>query len=565
MRSTPDSSGPDFDAVVIGAGITGMYQTYKLREQGFRVKGIEGAPDVGGAWFWNRYPGCRVDSESHTYSYFWSPELLEKFNWTERFAGQPEVLSYLQMAADHMDIRKDYIFNQRVRHARWDDANKWWVVQLEEGGSVPITTRFLFSAMGPLSAPQMPNVPGIYTFKGQWWHTGRWPRDPDSNKGANIDFAGKRVAVIGTGASGVQVIQEMAKVAKQLYVFQRSPNWCCPLGNAPVSQAEMDEIKRNYKKLNDFCDTTLSGFPHKWIDKHTLDVPAEEREATWEELYKGPGFRLWLGNYKDYLENPEANALVTEFVRKKIRQRVKDPAIAEKLIPRDHGYGTRRVPQETRYFEVYNQDNVQLVDLRDTPIERIEEEGIRTSDGHLYDVDVIVYATGFYAIRGSLSRIEVYGKDGRSLNQLWSEEGVKTYLGLMIENYPNFFTLVGPQNGTVFCNIPRCSAVAIDWNQGLMQNVIDRNVVAIEPTHAAQEEWNELCHELLSHSLLGKVNSWFTGVNKNVAGAQQREVLFYAGGIPQFKELCKDIERDNWRGFAFTTADETADKEPQQA
>lgn len=542
---------PDFDAVVIGAGITGMYQLYKLREQGFRVKGIEAAPDVGGAWFWNRYPGCRVDSESHAYSYFWSPELLEKFNWTERFAGQPEVLKYLQTAAEVMDIRKDYIFNQRVRSARWDAENDYWSIQLEEGGSIPITARFLFSAMGPLSAPQMPNVPGIHTFEGEWFHTGRWPRDPDSNFGKKMDFSGKRVAVIGTGASGVQVIQEMAKVAGDLYVFQRSPNWCNPLGNGPVSQEEMDEIKKNYTKFNDFCDTTLSGFPHKWIDRNTLDVPAEEREATYEELYKGPGFRLWLGNYKDYLYNADANAVVTEFVAKKIRQRVKDPEIAEKLIPRDHGYGTRRVPMETRYYECYNQDNVHLIDLRETPIEAIEPKGIRTSDGRLTEVDVIVYATGFYAIRGSLSRVDIYGKDGRSLNEIWRNEGVRTYLGLMVDKFPNFFTLVGPQNGTVFCNIPRCSATAIDWNTGLMQEAMDRGVSRIEAQPEAQEEWNTLCEDLLGHGLLGTVNSWFTGVNKNVAGAQKREVLFYAGGNPQFKQLCKDIQNENWRGFLF--------------
>ena len=542
---------PDFDAVVIGAGMSGMYQTYRLREQGFRVKGIEAAPDVGGAWFWNRYPGCRVDSESHTYSYFWSPELLQKFNWTERFAGQPEVLSYLQMAAEHMDIRKDYLFNQRVRSARWDDENKWWSVQLEEGGSIPFTTRYLFSAMGPLSAPQMPNVPGVYTFKGQWWHTGRWPRDPDSNRGAKMDFTGKRVAVVGTGASGVQVIQEMAKVAKELYVFQRSPNWCNPLGNAPVSQEEMDEIKRSYAELNAFCDTTWSGVPHKWIDRQLLDVPADEREAMFEELYKGPGFRLWLGNYKGYLENAEANALVTDFVRRKIRERVKDPVIAEKLTPRDHGYGTRRVPMETKYYECYNQDNVHLIDLRDTPLEAIEPTGLRTSDGKLTEVDVIVYATGFYAIRGSLSRVEVYGKDGRSLNELWREDGVKTYLGLMITNFPNFFTLVGPQNGTVFCNIPRCSATAVDWNTLLMQQVKDNDVKELEPTVEARDDWVRLCEHHLEHSLLATTSSWFTGVNKNVSGAQKREILFYAGGNPEFKQLCREIAEDNWRGFLF--------------
>lgn len=542
---------PDFDAVVIGAGITGMYQLYKLREQGFRVKGIEGAPDVGGAWYWNRYPGCRVDSESHTYSYFWSDELKQTFNWTERFAGQPEVLSYLQKAADVMDIRKNYLFNQRVRSATWDKENQFWTIRLEEGGSAPITTRFLFSAMGPLSAPQMPNVPGIHTFEGPWYHTGRWPRDPNSNRGAELDLKGKRIAVVGTGASGVQVIQEMSKIAKDLYVFQRSPNWCCPLGNAPVSQEEMDEIKAKYDELNAFCDTTMSGFPHKWIDKNTLDVPPEEREATWEDLYQGPGFRLWLGNYHDYLENPEANALVTEFVAKKIRQRVKDPEVAEKLIPKDHGYGTRRVPQETKYFECFNQDNVHLVDLRETPMTAVEPEGIRTADGTLYDVDVIIYATGFYAIRGSLSRVDIYGEDGRTLNEVWKEEGVKTYLGLMIDRFPNFFTLVGPQNGTVFCNIPRCSATAIDWHSGILRFAKDHGIKRIEPQPDEQEAWNELCAELLEKGLIGKVSSWFTGVNKNVEGAQKREVLFYAGGAPEWRQLCADIQADNWRGFLF--------------
>jgi len=545
------SKQPDFDAVVIGAGITGMYQLYKLREQGFRVKGIEGAPDVGGAWFWNRYPGCRVDSESHTYSYSWSEELLQTFNWTERFAGQPEVLTYLQTAAVVMDIRKDYLFNQRVRSATWDNENQYYTIQLEEGGSAPITTRYLFSAMGPLSAPQMPNVPGIHTFEGDWWHTGRWPRDPQSNSGAKIDFTGKRVAVVGTGASGVQVIQEMAKVAKDLYVFQRSPNWCCPLGNAPVSQEEMDAIKANFKQHDEFCNTTMSGFPHKWIDRDTLDVPEDEREATYEELYKGPGFRLWLGNYRDYLYDADANAVVTEFVKKKIRQRVKDPVIAEKLTPRDHGYGTRRVPQETRYFECYNQDNVHLIDLRETPMTAVEPKGIRTSDGAFYEVDVIVYATGFYAIRGSLSRIEVYGKDGRSLNQVWKDEGVKTYLGLMACGFPNFFTLVGPQNGTVFCNIPRCSADAINWHDGVLAHAKATGATVIEAQPEAQEQWNDLCAEKLAHGLIGKVNSWFTGVNKNVAGAQKREVLFYAGGAPQWRALCDEIQADHWRGFLF--------------
>ncbi|MEA3389956.1 flavin-containing monooxygenase [Sphingobium sp. CCH11-B1] len=543
---------PDFDAIVIGAGFSGIYQTYKLREAGFSVKGIEAAPDVGGVWFWNRYPGCRVDSESHTYGYFWLDELVEKFNWTERFAGQPEVLKYIQTAADLMDIRKDYTFNQRVKGAKWDDDNKFWIVELEEGGSAPITARFLFSAMGPLSAPQMPNVPGVHTFKGEWYHTARWPRDPESNSGAKLDFSGKRVAVIGTGSSGVQIIQEMAKVAGELVVFQRSPNWCTPLGNGPLPASELDHYRRNREQLNDFLNTTFSGFAHKPIEKNAIDLSAEEREATYEELYKGPGFRLWQGNYQDSRTDPQSNELVSEFVRKKIRERVKNPRLADKLIPQDHGFGTRRVPLETNYYEVYNQNNVSLVDLKETPLDRIEPTGIRTSDGQLREFDVIIYATGFYAIKGALCRFEVRGRDGRLLNDLWNEDGVKTYLGLQIANFPNFFTLVGPQNGTVFCNIPRCSVAAVDWVMEMLEHARETGVLSIEPTAEAQEQWNQSCYELLEKSLIFKIDSWLTGVNKNIRGANKREALFYAGGNPAFRALCAEIAEDDYRGFVMT-------------
>ena len=327
---------PDFDAVVIGAGLTGLYQTYRLRELGYSVLGVEGSDNVGGVWHHNRYPGCRIDSESEVYGYFWSEQLKQEWNWTERFAGQPEILKYIHRAAEIMDIRKDYIFNARVRKAAFDEKNNFWTLEFQQPDRAPVTARFVFSALGPLSAPQMPKIPGINTFKGESYHTAAWPRDPNGfGQDKKLDFANKRVAVIGLGSTGVQVIQEMGKVAGHLTVFALEPNWCSPLGNGPMTQERMDYIKSHYTEFTAKCDASIAGFPHEFIPKNLFDVPKEERDAKLEELYKGPGFSLWLGAYQDVLSDPAANKYVSDFVANKIRQRVKDQRIAELLIPKD--------------------------------------------------------------------------------------------------------------------------------------------------------------------------------------------------------------------------------------
>lgn len=539
---------PDFDAVVIGAGISGLYQLYRLREMGYSVKGVEASDDIGGVWHQNRYPGCRLDSESQSYAYFWNKELMDEFNWNERFASQPEVLRYVRRAAEYMDIRKDYMFNARVKGATFDEENAIWQLEFTEQGTAPLTARFLISALGPLSAPQMPNIEGVHTFKGETYHTARWPRDPNGlGPDPKINFEGKRVAVIGTGSTGVQMIQELSKVAKELVVYQRSPNWCTPLGNAPISAEEMTQIKTNYDKSVPFIDSTLGAFDHTWIDQNAADVSAEEREAKFEELYKGPGFSLWLGNYKDVLYNPEANRLVSEFVAKKIRQRVKDPKTAEKLIPKDHGFGLRRVPLETNYFECYNQSNVTLVDVKENPIERITPAGIQSTDG-AREFDVIVYATGFDAIIGSWNRLDVVGRNGVSLKDAW-KNGPKTYLGLQIAGFPNFFTLVGVQSGATFCNIARCSALSIDWISELFLEAKQRGKTVIETTEKAQEDYTALCVKLLNLTLIGSTNSWFTGVNKNLKGRDQRNVLVWAGGNPRFHDLLSKVKANNYEGF----------------
>ncbi|MES2480959.1 MAG: NAD(P)/FAD-dependent oxidoreductase [Pseudomonadota bacterium] len=541
---------PDFDAVVIGAGISGMYQLYRLRELGYTVKGVEASDNIGGVWHQNRYPGCRVDSESDTYGYFWNKQLLQEFNWSERFASQPEVLRYLHRAAELMDIRKDYLFNTRVKSATYDEANNLWRIEFVEGGSAPMTARFLVSALGPLSAPQMPKIDGVHTFKGETYHTGRWPRDPNGfGPDPKVDFRGKRVAVIGTGSSGVQVIQEVSKVAKELVVYQRSPNWCAPLGNGPLAPEEMEAIKQRYDESLKFLDTTLGGFAHIWLEQNATDVSAEEREATLEKLYNGPGFSLWLGNYKDVLYNPEANRLVSDFVARKIRQRVKDPKVADKLIPKDHGFGLRRIPLETKYFECYNQDNVTLVDIKETPIERITPQGIATADG-LREFDVIVFATGFDAILGSWNRMDIIGRGGVALKDAW-KDGVQTYLGMQIVGFPNFFTLVGAQSGATFCNIPRCSALIIDWLSEFFAQVKQREVELIEPTPQAQAEYTALCHKLLGLTLIGRTNSWFTGINKNLEGRDKRDALLWAGGNPGYRELLDKVSAKGYEGLVM--------------
>jgi len=537
----------DFDAVVIGAGLSGLYQTYRLREMGYRVLGVEGSDNIGGVWHHNRYPGARTDTESEVYGYFWNEQLMQEFNWSERFAAQPEVLRYIYRAAEIMDIRKNYIFNARVQRAVFDDKTNLWTLEFQQAGLAPLTARFVFSALGPLSAPQLPNVPGIHTFKGETYHTALWPRDPDGFGPAKLDFSNKRVAVIGLGSSGVQVIQEMGKQAGQLTVFLRSPNWCTPLGNGPMTAERMGHIKSHYSEFVAKCDASIAGFPHEFIPKNLFDVPQEERDAKLEELYNGPGFSLWLGAYQDVLSDPAANKYVSDFVARKIRERVKDPRVAEMLIPKDHGFGLKRVPLESNYYEVYNQDNVSVVDLNVTPITRITPDGIQTTDA-LHDFDVIIFATGFDAIKGSWTRIDIRGTGGVALKDEW-EKGVKTYMGLQCPGFPNFFTLVGPQNGATFCNIPRCSAVVVDWLSEMMAHVKTSNIHRIEPDQSAAEDWTLYCAKLMDKMLLGQTNSWFTGINRNIKGRDKREVLLFVGGNPKFRQYCDEVRESNYKGF----------------
>jgi len=534
MSEAPHGSATRYDTIIIGAGISGMYQLYRLRALGLSVRVFETGEGVGGTWYWNRYPGARFDSESYSYGYSFSAELLQEWEWTEHFSAQPETLRYLNHVADKFDLRRDIEFNSRIAKAIWHEADNC--------DDRHARAEFLITALGPISAPTMPNIEGVDGFQGASFHTGLWPHEP-------VDFTNKRVAVIGTGATGVQVIQEVAKTVGHLSVFQRSPNWCAPLNNSPIDEKTQRKIKASYPEIFARCKETHGCFLHKADPRNALDVTPEEREAFYEKLYSEPGFGIWLGTFRDVLTNQEANDTMSEFAAAKIRERVTDPELAEKLIPRNHGFGTRRVPMETNYYEAYNQHNVTLVDVRETPIERITPKGIATSDGE-FEFDIIIYATGFDPVTGSFDRMEFHGTGGQTLKDKWSH-GPRTFLGLQTHGFPNMLTLVGPHNSATFCNIPRCIEQNVDWVTDLIQYMQVNDHNRVEPTRAAEDVWTEHVYQTAEGMLFAKVDSWFMGINSNVPGKQTRTFLLYAGGAPAYRERCEEVAARGYDGMEF--------------
>jgi cation diffusion facilitator CzcD-associated flavoprotein CzcO len=534
VKEAPAASGT-FDALVIGAGMSGLYQLIKLRELGLKTRVLEAGTGVGGTWYWNRYPGCRFDSESYSYGYSFDKELLEQWNWTEHFAPQPETERYLNLVADKYDLRRDIQFRARVKAAHWDEASRHWDVELEDGGRY--RSRFLITAIGALSAPTMPTIPGMADFKGQSFHTGLWPKE-------KVEFAGKRVAVIGTGASGVQTIQEVAKTAAQLTVFQRTPNWCAPLHNRQISAEEMAEIRTRYDEIFQRCQETVSCFLHTTHPRNTFDDTAEERRAFLEKLYGEPGFGIWVGNYQDLLTSRAANEEVSRFVADKIRQRVKDQKVAELLIPKNHGFGTRRVPLETRYYECYNQPNVKLVDSKATPIERITPTGIKTSDAE-YEFDIIIYATGFDALRGAFDRIDFRGANGAVLKEKW-RDGATSLVGMLVDDFPNMLMLLGPH--TALGNIPRSIEFNVEWATDLLRYVGEHGITRFEATSGAVERWMDHVMDVARGLLSMEVDSWMTGVNSNVAGKQVRRVARYTGSAETYRTWANNVARRGYEG-----------------
>ena len=518
----------DFDAIIIGAGMSGMYQLHRLRELGLRVRVFEAGINVGGTWYWNRYPGARFDFESYSYGFSFSRELLQEWEWSEHFAGQPETLRYCNYVADRFDLRRDIQFKSRVSAAIYEEMTRSWTITLENGER--FCARFLITAIGPLSTPTLPRIEGRDSFAGQSFHTARWPHEP-------VDFKGKRVAVIGTGATGVQTIQTIAGEVGHLTVFQRTPNWCAPLHNGKIDAETQKKIKAGYPEIFARCQETFACFLHTPDPRGAFEVSDEEREAFYEKLYAERGFGIWQGNFKDILIDRRANATISDFVARKIRQRVKDQRVAEKLIPRNHGFGTRRLPLETFYYEVYNRDNVELVDLMETPIERITPKGIKIREEE-YQFDIIIYATGFDAITGSFDRIDFRGTDGVLLKEKW-KHGPETYLGLIVHGFPNMMMLMGPH--TALGNIPRSIEYSVDWVTGLMRFAQERKLTRLEATAEGVESWTDHVKALGAGLLSNEVNSWMTGINSNVEGKQTRIVARYSGSAPAYRARCDEV------------------------
>jgi len=533
----------DYDTIVIGAGVCGIYQAYKLQQMGKRFLVIEQGSDVGGTWYWNRYPGCRFDSESETYGYSFSEDLLKEWDWTEHFSPREETEKYLQFVVNKFNLRPNMMFERRLETAIWDPDISGWKLTTNTGES--FTTRFLLTAIGLLSTPTLPRYDGVENFKSLSFHTFNAPREP-------IDFSGKRVAVIGTGATGVQLISEIADKVGSLTIFQRRPNWCAPLHNSRITPEEMVKIKDQYKEIFSLCSQTPSGFYHDVDPRKTFDVAPKEREAFWEKLYASPGFGVWLGNFRDMLVNSEANTEFTKFVAQKIRQRVDDPLLAEKLIPKDHGFGTRRVPMETNYYEVFNQENVQLIDIGENPIEHITETGIQTKDTHL-PFDIIIYATGFDAVTGAFDKINIVGENGQTLRDKWTD-GPQTNFGLSVSGFPNMLTLAGPQSGSVATNFPRGIEEAVNWCSQMLEHLFDNEIHYFNARLEAESFWGVQVREMSERILFGKEQSWFTGYNSNVDRNYRHKCLIYAGGQIRFRKFLTEEVSNGYPSFIMRKA-----------
>jgi cation diffusion facilitator CzcD-associated flavoprotein CzcO len=528
-----------FDALIIGAGFSGLYQLHCLRDRlGLSVQVLEAADGVGGTWYWNRYPGARCDSESWSYSFSFSPELQQEWEWTERYPEQPEIMRYLNHVADRFDLRRDIRFDTRVTSAHHDEAANLWRVTTAAGET--LTAKFLITAVGCLSSANVPAIPGLEGFAGDWYHTGQWPHE-------GVDFTGKRVGLVGTGSTGIQATPVIAAEAAHLTVFQRTANYSVPARNGPMTKEFQAQIKAGYDAIRATCRTTTNGHPFTISDRLALSVSAEERMALYEQAWQDGGLQF-RAVFADLMVDRAANDTAAEFIRGKIRSIVKDPATAAKLSDIDHPYAAKRPPIDTDYFETYNRDNVTLVDVRASPIERITPQGIQTRDG-AYDLDVIVFATGFDAMTGPLLSIDIRGRDGIRLAQAW-DAGPRTYLGLNVAGFPNLFTITGPGSPSVLCNMPVAIEQHVEWITACIAHMRADGIARIEATPEATDTWVEHVNEVANATLLPQASSsWYLGAN--VPG---KPLVFmpYAGGMARYRQICEDVAAKDYEGFVLT-------------
>jgi cyclohexanone monooxygenase len=533
----------ELDAVVVGAGFAGMYQLHKFRDQmGLTTKVFEAGDGVGGTWYWNRYPGARCDVESMEYSYGFSPELEQEWEWTERYPTQPEIERYANHVADRFDLRKDIQFETIVTSAHWDDATGRWTVTTDKGDEVSAT--YLVMATGCLSFRQDPRdrFDGVDDFHGPWYHTGSWPK-------GGVDFTGQKVGIIGTGSTAIQVIPQVAKQAEHLTVFQRTPNFSVPAQNRPLNTEEQVAMKARYQEHRK--DARASGFgvpcppPEKSGNEYSRDEAFSILESGWE---KGGAVGILLA-FTDVITDQGANDVVADFIRSKIRETVKDPAVAEKLCPTDHPVGTKRPCVDIAYFETYNRENVTLIDVRETPIERITEKGIKTSEKE-FELDAIIFAIGFDAMTGALFNIDIRGRDGVALKDAW-KDGPRTYLGLMSVGFPNLFTITGPHSPSVLTNMIVAIEQHVEFISDAIAHARSLGEETIEPTQEAQDAWFEHATMVGNMTLYPKANSWYVGAN--VPG-KVRVLMPYLGGLAGYIQKCDEVAANGYEGFAFTSS-----------
>ena len=522
-----------YDVVVIGAGVTGLYSLYCLRQLGFTVRVLDEASGVGGTWYWNRYPGCRFDSESYSYGFSFSEELLQEWDWKEHFSGQPENERYLNYVADKFDLKRDIQFNTRVSKAVYDEPKNRWQIKTLDGRRYE--AQFFITAVGLLSAGYIPDFKGIHSFKGKWTHTGRWPKE-------GMDLAGKRVGVIGTGATAVQLIPIIAQEVEHLTVFQRTANFCAPLRNGLIDDETQREIKANYPEIFKRCNETSGSFMHEFDPRSAMEVSPEERLEQYEKLWSEPGFKKWLSNFQDCMAPGEANEDYTEFVQNKIRERVIDPVVAEMLVPKDHTFGAKRVPCETGYYEAYNRDNVLLVDVRKAPIECITETGVKTADAE-YDFDVIIYATGYDAVTGALLNIDIHGNGGQTLKQKFVD-GPRTYMGIQSVGFPNLFTI----NAASVGNFVRAAEPLVEWTTECIRYIRDNEFTRISPTLEAEDAWVKHVNEDGEKTLRTKTDNWFIGAN--IPG-KARALLTAPDSAPAMRAKRAAVAANGYEGFVL--------------
>lgn len=542
MNGSASTLPAELDAVVVGAGFGGMYMLHKLRQLGMSTVVFEAAPDVGGTWFWNAYPGARCDIESLMYNYSFDSELRDeyKYLWPERYSRQPDILKYAQHVADRFDLRRDIRFNTRVTRSTWNERDNRWEIETDKGERLSAT--FLISAVGCLSTSQLPDIPGLESFKGEWYHTGRWPHE-------KVDFAGKRVVQIGTGSSGIQAAPVIASEAGHLTILQRTPQYSIPSQNSPLTPEVVDESSERFAQMMEMMRQS-AGRPlwEAFATRNTFDDTPEEREAYLEQMWQmgGAGFPM---AYKDSMTNPEANEELSEFVRRKIRAIVKDPETAAKLMP-TYPIGTKRQVIDTGYFETFNRPNVTLEDIKADPIDRILPNGIQLKSGKVIEADMIVFATGFDAMTGSIIRLNIEGVGGKTLAESW-QAGPKTHLGIATHEFPNLFLLTGPGSPSVLSNVISSLEQHVDWLVKLFSYLRENGITRIEADREHQERWTQHCNELAHQTLWPQADSWYMGAN--IPG-KPRVFMPYIGGNVNYQVALDESESKGYEGFHLEKA-----------